>query len=475
MSSKNKIKFFKKIGFRITLWYSLSVVIIITIVCLLLYYVLQYEINKEIDKLLIDQITDMLPRTDELDLEDLETAIKRETSDRKLNKISARLLDINNNTLVTSHNFFDPPLQLPEKVTINKKSEKATFNNIRIKNTNNYYRLLTKPIFIKGSLKYFIQVAIFREGAYKARENFTKDIFILMPGVVIITIIGGYVISRKSLVPLVHIIKSTKTITASSLNTRLESLATGDEFEELTNTINLMLNRLEDSFKMIVRFTSDISHELRTPIATLKTGTEVFLARDRKTSEYRELLENNLNEFEKITRLIEDLLVILRADSGIECLNIKFFSLSNILKELGNTFKLIAESKNINFVINKMSDVQIAGDEVFLRRVFLNLFDNAIKYTQTKGHISVVLKEIGDSISVIIKDTGIGISEEDKEKIFNRFYRSDFSRSKETGGFGLGLSICKHIVELHHGKIKANSVLGIGSSFEVILKKNMFS
>ena len=200
-----------------------------------------------------------------------------------------------------------------------------------------------------------------------------------------------------------------------------------------------------------------------------------FLAKDREAAEYRELLENNLSEFEKITRLIEDLMVILRADSGVESLNVASFSLSKTIRELGDTFALIAESKKIDFIINKMNNVQIMGDENLLRRVFSNLFDNAIKYTLQDGHIYVTLEERNDTVSVIVKDTGIGISENHKEKIFNRFFRPDSSRSRETGGFGLGLSICKHIVELHKGRIEMKSKLNTGSSFVVTLRKNILN
>lgn len=273
--------------------------------------------------------------------------------------------------------------------------------------------------------------------------------------------------------PIENITRTTREITASNLNKRLLPTHTGDEVDELANTINLMLDRIEDSFVRIVQFTSDVSHELRTPVAAIKTGTEVMLSRERTVEEYRELLENNLSALERMTRMISDLLEISRSDSGVNILHLKSFNLGNMLKELQNKFRLISETKNINILFNEVPGFQITGDKDLLRRVFSNLLDNAIKFTSSGGSVSITLTDRGNDIVTGIKDTGIGISEEHLEKIFDRFFRVDTSRSRDTGGIGLGLNICKNVVELHKGNIDVKSKTGIGSTFEVILPKNI--
>ncbi|MGR3178166.1 MAG: heavy metal sensor histidine kinase [Candidatus Anammoxibacter sp.] len=474
MYSKNKIKFFKRIGFKITLWYLLSVLIIITIVGFSFYYHLQRTLGNEIDSLLLDEIADIIPGKPEndLDLDDLKVAIERETSGRKLHKISARLLDLDKNVIVTSPNFFVPLLQMPEKVGANVKENMETIETIRINNTNNYYRLLTKPIFHNGSQKYFLQIAIFMKGSYKVLEKFKENILMYIPGIIIITIIGGWFISRRSLAPIGHIIKSANAITASNLNKRLKPINTGDELEELTKTINLMLNRLEESFKKNVQFTADASHELRTPITGLKAGTEVILAKERSAEEYRDLHESNLIAFEEITRMIHDLFVLLKSDYGLRSLNHSNFMLNSMLKELHSSFCIISDEKGINFMILKSEPVQISGDEMFLKRLFSNIIDNAIKYTPNGKRIYLSIEERNGNAVVSIKDEGKGLSEENKSRIFDRFFRVDQSRSRGTGGAGLGLSICKNIVELHNGTIEVKSKLGVGSTFIVTIPKD---
>lgn len=474
MRLKNRIKFFKRIGFKITLWYSLSVLVISVLAGSFLYYRLRHKLEKEVRGLLLDECHDIMQPilAGNFNLEDMRDAIERESSSRKFHKISARLLDARQNVLISSANFIDPFLKIPEKIYENAKNDKETFTIVRIKGSKSPYLLLTKPAFLNGSAEYLLQMAISLRASCKASENFLENVITAIPGIIIITIAGGWFIAKKSLSPVEEITKAAQNITALSLNTRLKSINTGDELDELTNTINLMLNRLDDSFKRIVQFTSDVSHELRTPIATLRAGTEVMLAKDRKPEVYRELLENNLGEYEKITRMIEDLLVILKSDSGTKVLHLKIFSLSNMLKELGNTFGLISEVKNINFDINKISDLKINGDEMLLRRVFSNLLDNAVKYTNPGGNIRLMLESADGKALVSIKDTGIGISEDQKGLVFDRFFRADPSRSRETGGAGLGLSICKNIVELHNGKIEVKSTLGAGSTFIVTLPKN---
>lgn len=477
MRLKNRIKFFKRIGFKITLWYSLSVLVISVLAGSFLYYRLRHKLEKEVRGLLLDECHDIMQPilAGNFNLEDMRDAIERESSSRKFHKISARLLDARQNVLISSANFFDPFLKIPEEIYENAKNDKETFTIVRIKSSKSPYLLLTKPAFLNGSAEYLLQMAISLRASCKASENFLENVIMAIPGIVIITIAGGWFIAKKSLSQVEEITKAAQNITALSLNTRLKSINTGDELDELTNTINLMLNRLDDSFKRIVQFTSDVSHELRTPIATLRAGTEVMLAKDRKPEVYRELLENNLGEYEKITRMIEDLLVILKSDSGTKVLHLKTFSLSDMLKDLGNTFGLISEAKNINFDINKISDLKINGDETLLHRVFSNLLDNAVKYTNPGGNIRLMLESTDGKALVSIKDTGIGISEDQKGLIFDRFFRADPSRSRETGGAGLGLSICKNIVELHNGKIEVKSMLGAGSTLIVTLPKNHFN
>jgi heavy metal sensor kinase len=474
MSSKSRIKFFRTIGFKITLWYSLSVMIILLIAGSFLYFRLKHKLIKEVDRTLLDDSVEILQEisVDKYIQNNLKAAIEKMSSDKKFHKISVRLLDVEENTFITSTNFFNPDAQIYEKlITKAQQGGNDKFETIRIEGLNFPFRLLTKPIYRGDSLKYILQISFYLKSTYKAVENIEENFIMLIPVFVILSIAIGWLIARKSLTPIENINETTRKITASNLSMRLKPIHTGDELDELTKTINLMLDRIEESFKRITQFTSDVSHELRTPVASLKTGTEVMLSKERTAEEYRELHVNNLRELEKITRMINDLLILLKSDSGVKSLHIKSFSLGNVLKELQNIFIPLSETKKIYLSIDEMPDIQINSDEILLRRVFSNLLDNAIKYTSPGGCVNISLEDSKDEVVVRIEDTGIGISESDLGKIFDRFFRVDPSRSRETGGTGLGLNICKNIVELHKGKIDVKSKLGAGSTFEVILPK----
>ena len=356
MSSKSRIRLFKTIGFKITLWYSLSVVVILLIAGSFLYFRLKHKLIKEVDRVLLDESVEILQESsgDEYIQNDIKITIEKMSSDKKFHKISVRLLDVEENKFITSKDFFNPDAQIyEESITKAEERGESTFETIRFEGMSFPYRVLTIPIHHGDSLKYILQISFYLKSTYKSVENIEENFIMLIPVFIILSIAGGWLIARNSLAPIENINRTTRKITASNLGMRLSPTHAGDELDELTKTINLMLNRLEESFRKIVQFTSDASHELRTPIASIKTGTEVILSKGRTAEEYRELHESNLRELEKITRMISDLLILLRSDSGIKNLHPKSFNLGNTLKELQDTFMLISETKRYIYQLMK--------------------------------------------------------------------------------------------------------------------------
>lgn len=336
MLLKNGTRVYKSIGFKITAWYSLSVFIILLIASGFLYYRLSHKLNKEVNHILIDESGDVLQDIldDTLTQNNLSVAIEKETSNAKYFKLSARLLDIDQNTVVCSANFFAPDLKTSERSITHAKNGKFGFDTIRIEGIESPYRLITRPVYIDNALKYYLQVGIYLKHTQKIVENLLENFAMLIPSLMIISIFCGWLISRRSLRPIKDITNATREITIFNLNKRLSIAHTGDELDKLTNTINHMLDRLENSFKRTIQFTSDASHELRTPIAALKTGIEVTLSRDRSPEEYSLLLINNLRVLERLTSMINDLLELSRTDSDANILHLKSINLSNILMEL---------------------------------------------------------------------------------------------------------------------------------------------
>jgi signal transduction histidine kinase len=229
-----------------------------------------------------------------------------------------------------------------------------------------------------------------------------------------------------------------------------------------------MFGRLERAFKRVTQFTADASHELRTPVALMRTRTEIALRKPRSEADYRETIVSIHQELERTSALIENLMTLARADSGSEVLQLASTNLNQVLLEISEPARLLTEGKSIHYVQRlPETPLPVNGNAPSLRRLFLILIDNAVKYTPREGRISVVLAARNGAAVTEICDTGVGISSLDLPHIFERFYRADASRSRESGGTGLGLSIAKWIAEAHEGKISVTSNVGEGSVFRV--------
>jgi len=319
-----------------------------------------------------------------------------------------------------------------------------------------------------GENKYRIQVAAPMDDFYEALERFRWVVLLLSPLLVVLASAGGYWLSRRALSPVDQITRAAQDINSSNLSRRLIVPKSGDELQRLSETLNGMLERLEDSFNRITRFTADASHELRTPLALMRTTTEVSLRTSQTVSDYREAQKEVLDELEKTSSLIEKLMLLARADAGVETLQRGSVNLADSLREACNDGRVLAQAKQLRFQENiSTSTIIVDGDSHALHRLFLILLDNAVKYTPLGGSITVSLNRNGDSAVAEFHDNGIGIASEDLPHIFDRFYRADKARSREFGGVGLGLSIALWVAEAHGGSIEVQSSVDAGSIFRV--------
>jgi signal transduction histidine kinase len=232
------------------------------------------------------------------------------------------------------------------------------------------------------------------------------------------------------------------------------------------------------------QFSSDASHELKTPLTILKGEVEVTLRKERLPQEYQQILKSNLEEINRMSQIVEELLLLSKADTGEIRLNKEDINLSDVLNEIVAQMDILARSKRLYLsTSNHHQNIYFFGDALRIRELFINLIENGIKYTEEGGSVHIVLEmeqnppprnqsdwaggEKEKFVKIVVTDTGIGIAKEDQKRVFDRFFRVDKARSREEGGSGLGLSICKWIVEAHHGEIKVESELGKGSSFIV--------
>ncbi len=331
------------------------------------------------------------------------------------------------------------------------------------------FRVLREPINVAGKT-YDIEVATYTEDFDRATDRFQKVLYSIAPAFLLLAALGGYWISRRALAPVEKIIGDARRIGVTSLSERLTVSHTGDELERLADTLNEMLARLEASFQRIIQFTADASHELRTPISVMRTNAEITLRKSRTESEYRETLSQILGETENLSRLVEQLLDLARADSGAVALTMSRTNLSEALQKASRQAQVLAEQKELKITAQLPEQpVWVQGDAAALERLFLIFLENAVKYTPSGGHVDVRLKSENSSAITEIRDSGIGIAATDIPHIFERFYQADPSRSRENGGRGLGLAIGRWIAQTHGGDISVESRVGEGSSFKIRL------
>ena len=327
-------------------------------------------------------------------------------------------------------------------------------------------RVLVSEVKLRANT-YRVQVAAPMADFYRALNQFKWVVLMLSPILLVLASAGGYWMSRRALTPVDEIIRESQNINSKNLSKRLRVSQSGDELQRLSETLNGMLERLEAAFIRITQFTADASHELRTPLALMRTTTEVSLRTSHTVSEYREAQAQILEELEQTSDLVEKLMLLARADAGVETLQRCPVNLGDSLREACKTGRTLAEitlQENIG-----TTPVMVEGDRDALYRLFLILIDNAVKYTPPQGLITVSLTSSHEFAVVEVRDTGIGIAAGDLPHIFDRFYRADKARSRELGGVGLGLSIARWEAEAHGGSIEVQSTPNKGSVFQVRL------
>jgi two-component system, OmpR family, heavy metal sensor histidine kinase CusS len=330
-----------------------------------------------------------------------------------------------------------------------------------------HYRTLTTETTVQGQ-RFRIVVATPLESMELTLRRLREVLLWATPAVLLVASMGGYWISRRALKPVDEITRAARTIGIQNLSLRLEVPASVDELARLSETWNGMLDRLEGAVKRLSQFTADASHELRTPMALIRATAELTLRRERSPETYREALAHILDETDRTTRLIEDLLLLARADAGLPALSLDRLELTPLVRDVCEQGQILAQERQLEISTEAPEQpVYVDANHPALRRLLLLLVDNAMKYTPAGGHITVSVALDWSGPTVTVSDTGIGIPDSALPHIFERFYRVDESRNREVGGAGLGLSIAQWIAERHHARLEAESVVGRGSAFRV--------
>ena len=477
---------FRSLRFKLTLWYVLILGILLISFSSFLYFTLSKSLHRDVDNKL-RSLAELFASESSSPLSkfgfgNIDQALETSMNLKPIGKF-IQVLDKSGNIGSKSDNLKN--VQLPISLNALKNASKGviTFETNRsIGNTP--LRIITFPVIENNHPAKIVQIASSLEEVEDALNTLFIILIITVPLALMVASLGGQFLAHQALKPVDNITQTARMITSQNLNQRITPPKVKDEISRLIDTFNEMISRLDQSFRQIKQFSSDASHELKTPLTILKGEAEVTLRKERTIQEYQQVLKSNLEEINRMSQIIEDLLLLSKAETGELRLNKENIDLTEILNEVVTQMDILAKSKRLHlFTSNHHQDIHILGDALRIRELFINLIENGIKYTEEGGSIHITLekeyeplprnqsnwvgKEKGEFVKIIFSDTGIGIAHEDQERIFNRFFRVDKARSREQGGSGLGLSICKWIVEAHHGEIKVESEFGKGSSFIV--------
>ncbi len=357
-----------------------------------------------------------------------------------------------------SHNT---PIELPGSLTA------PVYRNLQI--DRHLLRFYSERIVVNGK-PYTVQVAALMNEGFEALGRFRLILLLAAPVLLIVASAGGYWLSARALAPFDEISRAAQRISIENLTDRLQVPRTGDQLQRLSETLNATFSRLEASIRRMKQFTADASHELRAPISLIRTTAEVAVRRDRPAAEYREALDEILEESERTSQAVDSLMLLARADSGQENLEYSPVDLCAVIRGAIEQGGRLARNRGLSFA-QTLPDkpIPVQGDAEALRRALLILMDNAVKYTPEGGKVNVEVQAMDGYAVASVCDTGIGIANQDLPHIFDRFWRADKARSREQGGAGLGLSIAKWIVETHGGSIDVESQPGRGSAFHLRL------
>jgi len=311
-------------------------------------------------------------------------------------------------------------------------------------------------------------VGAINETIYEVAEEAGKTLVWLTPLAMLLATAGGWFMAKLALRPVVAAARTAESISLANLNERLPAYAGKDEFGALVTTLNRMIDRLEEGIKRLQQFTQDAAHELRTPLTILRGDLELAYQDENTPEETRVWTQKILDRVIALGQIVDNLMLLAHSDSGAYPIHKKSFRLDLTVKEIFEDLQILAEGRPIAVQLQSGEAVEFFGDELLMRRLLLNLCDNALKYT-AQGNLTLRLKKSDPQIELSMSDTGEGIPAEDLPHIFDRFYRVDKSHASATGGSGLGLAICQWIVAAHDGKIELHSEPGKGTTVRVLL------
>lgn len=459
----------KKISIRtrLTIFYSLAAFIIMTVISLFLYwesinilYKADYQFLAD-EAESIQQVIKNNPQN--------QNALKQAVIDvpahhgNSIYRHYVRILDRKNRTIIETPGTPQIPLAESTQEQHTKYLSKKSYRWYTTQDTN--YLLIQAPITISRQDTGTILIAL--DISYQ--HAVISDRKFMMIAIIISTICSlclGFLAAQRGMRSLYSLTNTFQQITVASLNQRTDPKSLPKELSSLGIAFNQMLDRIESSFNRLKQFSSDLAHELRIPINNLIGETEITLSRSHSQEEYEQVLMSNLEEYHRISQLIENILFLSRAEHPQLEIHKSVISVRDEIAFVCEYYEAMAEEKNIS--VTCQGNASINANSIMFRRMISNLLSNSLKYTPENGWVRIDISPLQNQVKIILSDNGIGIAEEHLPKLFDRFYRVDSARSQHSGGMGLGLAIVKSIADLHQGILSITSAPDKGTVIQLL-------
>jgi heavy metal sensor kinase len=441
---------------KMTFWYTAFTFVVITVFCFFLYLVVSSELQRSLQNeatMVMSQLISQIENENGMITFENEVPVSQ--------NIMFYITEDNGSEIAS----YGKDITVFDQMPIHENE----FSTVRGKEGD--WLLLDSALIREGHFALRVRVA----ASYSHNLQVLSILMLLfcigVPSITIISLLGGFGIAKRSLMPIRKIITSAEIIAQGNLSERIPPTHTKDELGELTNALNGMLASVEAAFIREKQFSSDASHELRTPVTVVRAYAETLMKEPALTEEHRESLQTILTECTRMEKIISQLLIITRGQEKRYPICIETINLKDLIESISETMDDQLREKDITFISHCSAEMEIQADQSLLTQMLLNLLENAVKYGKSKGTITLSVFQNDEEATLSVKDDGIGISEESLPHIFDRFYRVDASRNRN--GSGLGLSIVKWIVDTHQGSIDVQSKLGQGTEFVITIPKSL--
>ncbi len=455
---------------RLTLWYGTALALVLAVFAVVLYVEMARELREQVDQSLESAAAAAVRSLEQT----------RHSPFSQFDDLAAQFPDLA--VVDKFFQFFSPSgaitIQSPHitrhdiplsRVALEQALQgRSVYQSVRFSGEAPL-RLITVPIRAGGTLVNIVQVGTSLQPVEEALHRLLLVLAVMLPVALAVSLGAGWFLAGRALKPVGSITQAARRIAEGDLSQRLAVPSAADEIGTLVATFNDMIAKLDASFQQVRRFSADASHELRTPLTVMKGETELALRRPRAAEDYQLVLESNLEEIDRLTRTVDELLFLSRADLGEVKMASLPVRLDELIQDVHKQASVLGQEHGAQVSLGPLASATVLGDELRLRELLLNLVDNAVKYSKPGGRVEVGLAADGGWARLSVSDQGIGIAPEAQARIFDRFYRTNEARTHAKQGTGLGLAICKWIAESHKGRIEVQSEPNRGSRFTVVL------